>query len=316
VAVIETHELRKRYKGVEALRGVSLKVEPGEIFGLLGQNGAGKTTLIKILLGIVRRGEGEARLFNEPAGTASVRSRVGYLPEDHRFPEYHSAYSLLDYYGQLYGMGSSDRRRRIPEILDRVGLAQRMHYKIRTYSKGMKQRTGFAQAIFHEPDLIFLDEPTDGVDPVGRREIREMIEEQKKRGATVFVNSHLLQEIELMCDRVAIMHRGELVREGTVADLTRQRGTFVVGLAEKEFPKDDLLKRGYSVKSLGERWEVVLPDDHSIDGLLDYLRSSGLHLRHLVEKRQTLEDYFVSTVESPSGNDRPRSRKDRKEYDR
>ena len=122
MAVIETHELRKRYKGVEALRGVSLKVEPGEIFGLLGQNGAGKTTLIKILLGIVRRGEGDALLFNEPAGTASVRSRVGYLPEDHRFPEYDSAYSLLDYYGQLYGMGVNDRRRRIPEILDRVGL--------------------------------------------------------------------------------------------------------------------------------------------------------------------------------------------------
>jgi ABC-2 type transport system ATP-binding protein len=298
VAVIETHDLRKRYKRVEALRGVTLKVEPGEVFGLLGQNGAGKTTLIKILLGIVKFGEGDATLFGQPAGTADVRRRIGYLPEDHRFPEYHSAYSLMDYYGVLYGMSKDDRRRRIPELLDQVGLAARMHHKIRTYSKGMKQRTGIAQAIFHDPELIFLDEPTDGVDPVGRREIREMIEERKRKGATVFVNSHLLGEIELMCDRVAIMQNGELIREGTVAELTSQRGTFVIGVAEKDFPEAELKSKGISVRPLNERWEIALLDGQTIDTVLDLIRDRGLKLRHLVEKRQTLEDIFVSMVEA------------------
>lgn len=298
MSVIETRDLRKRYKRVEALRGVTLKVEPGEIFGLLGQNGAGKTTLIKILLGIVKRTEGDAMLFHEPAGSADVRKRVGYLPEDHRFPEYHSAYSLMDYYGVLYGMSKDDRRRKIPELLDQVGLASRMHHKIRTYSKGMKQRTGIAQAIFHDPELIFLDEPTDGVDPVGRREIREMIEERKRQGATIFVNSHLLGEIELMCDRVAIMQKGELIREGTVQELTSQRGTFIIGVAEKNIPEEVLKSKGVGVRAVNDRWELTLPDNVTIDLVLDLFRDQGLRLRHLVEKRQTLEDIFVSMVEA------------------
>ncbi len=319
MAVIETRDLRKRYKKVEALRGVTLKVEPGEVFGLLGQNGAGKTTLIKILLGIVKHGEGEALLFHEPAGTADVRKRIGYLPEDHRFPEYHSAYSLMDYYGTLYGMSKDDRRKKIPELLDQVGLATRMHHKIRTYSKGMKQRTGIAQAIFHDPELIFLDEPTDGVDPVGRREIREMIEDRKRKGATVFVNSHLLGEIELMCDRVAIMQKGELIREGTVKDLTSQRGTFIVGVAEKDFPEAELKTKGITARAVGERWELALPDGVEIDSVLDLLRDRGMRLRHLVEKRQTLEDIFVSMVEAaePGVDARRKKRQaDRDEYDR
>jgi ABC-2 type transport system ATP-binding protein len=299
VAVIETRDLRKRYGRVEALRGVTLSVEPGEVFGLLGQNGAGKTTLIKILLGIVKFGEGEATLFHHPAGTAEVRKKVGYLPEDHRFPEYHSAYSLLDYYGTLYGMSKDDRKRKIPELLDQVGLASRMHYKIRTYSKGMKQRTGIAQAIFHDPELIFLDEPTDGVDPVGRREIREIIEERRRKGATVFVNSHLLGEIEMMCDRVAIMQKGELIREGKVQDLTAQRGVFVIGVTEpRDFPDEELRKLGYSLRATHDQWEVTLADGQSIDPVLDLLRDKKLRVSHMVEKKQTLEDIFVSLVEA------------------
>ena len=319
MAVIETRDLRKRYKTVEALRGVTLKVEPGEVFGLLGQNGAGKTTLIKILLGIVKFGDGEATLLHQPAGTADVRKRVGYLPEDHRFPEYHSAYSLLDYYGTLYGMSRDDRRRKIPELLDQVGLATRMHHKIRTYSKGMKQRTGIAQAIFHDPELIFLDEPTDGVDPVGRREIREIIDDRRRKGATVFVNSHLLGEVEMMCDRVAIMQKGELIREGTVQELTSQRGVFILGVAEKDFPEAELRQMGYAVRPLNERWEVTLSDGQSIDPVLDLVRDRGLKLRHLVEKRQTLEDLFVSMVEAAEpGVDARRKKRlaDRDEYER
>jgi len=299
VAVIETRDLRKTYGRVEALRGVTLKVEPGEVFGLLGQNGAGKTTLIKILLGIVKFGDGEATLFHHPAGTAEVRKRVGYLPEDHRFPEYHSAFSLLDYYGTLYGMSKDDRRRKIPELLDQVGLAARMNDKIRTYSKGMKQRTGIAQAIFHDPELIFLDEPTDGVDPVGRQEIREIIEERRRKGATVFVNSHLLGEIEMMCDRVAIMQKGELIREGTVQELTAQRGVFILGVEERNaFPEDELRQMGYNLRATRDRWEITLKDGQSIEPVLQLVREKGLRLTHMVEKRQTLEDIFVSLVEA------------------
>ena len=319
MSVIETRDLRKNYRGVAALKGVTLRVEPGEIFGLLGQNGAGKTTLIKILLGIVKHGEGEATLFHEPAGSTDVRKRVGYLPEDHRFPEYHSAYSLMDYYGILYGMSKDDRRKKIPELLDQVGLAARMHHKIRTYSKGMKQRTGIAQAIFHDPDLIFLDEPTDGVDPVGRREIREMIADRKRKGATVFVNSHLLGEIELMCDRVAIMQKGELIREGTVQELTARRGVFVLGVADGPFPEVEVRAMGFALKPSGDRWEITLAEGQAIDPVIQLVRDKGLRMTHMVEQRQTLEDIFVSLVEAaePGVDVRRKKRQaDRDEYDR
>ena len=155
MGVVEVVDLRKRYRRIEALAGVSLNVQPGEIYGLLGQNGAGKTTLIKILLGITRGWHGEARLLQKPAGTASVRSRVGYLPEDHSFPDYHTGYSLLDFYGQLLGVPARVRKERIPEMLDLMGIAERMHWKIRSYSKGMKQRLGIAQALMHRAGSDF-----------------------------------------------------------------------------------------------------------------------------------------------------------------
>jgi ABC-2 type transport system ATP-binding protein len=299
VSVIETINLVKHYGRIEALRGVSLSVERGEIFGLLGQNGAGKTTLIKILLGITRLTDGSARLLGDPVGTARVRRRIGYLPEDHRFPDYHTGASLLNFYGALLEMPSSEREKRIPQILELVGLKGRMNYKIRTYSKGMKQRLGLAQAMFHNPEVIFLDEPTDGVDPVGRREIRSIMHRLKDEGKTIFLNSHLLGEVELICDRVAILQQGEVVREGTVAELTHQQNQFVLGLAPGQaFPREEVQKQGYSVGPSGEMWEVGLRDGQSIDPVVDLLRARGLSIRHMVEKRQTLEDLFVETVEA------------------
>ena len=294
--VLETVELRKRYGRIEALAGVSLNVKEGEIYGLLGQNGAGKTTMVKILLGITGGWEGRAMLLGEPAGTAHVRARVGYLPEDHHFPDYHTGRSLLDYYGELLGMSATDRKKRGDEMLELVGIADRKNYKIRTYSKGMKQRLGIAQALFHNPDVIFLDEPTDGVDPVGRRDIRETLLELKKRGTTIFINSHLLGEVELICDRVAIMRKGKLIREGDVQTLTRQKGHFLLGLAPGQvLPVADLRNMGYDVVPLAERWEVLLLEGQSIDPVIDLLRDRKLNLRHLVEKRQTLEDLFLAT---------------------
>jgi ABC-2 type transport system ATP-binding protein len=297
VSVIETKDLVKRFGRIEALKGVTLQVEKGEIYGLLGQNGAGKTTLVKVLLGITKRTAGEARLLGEPAGTVWVRKKVGYLPEDHRFPDYHTGYSLLDFYGALLGVPRRERHRRIPEALGLVGLKGRMHYKIRTYSKGMKQRVGIAQALLHEPDVIFLDEPTDGVDPVGRREIRAIMQRLKGEGKTIFLNSHLLGEVELICDRVAILQRGEMIREGDIATLTKQRGLFTIGLApDQEFPRAEVEKHGYHVTPAGLFWEVALSDGQTIDPVVDLIRARGLNLRHLVEKRQTLEDLFLETV--------------------
>jgi len=299
VPVIRTDNLIKHYGRIEALRGVSLTVQRGEIFGLLGQNGAGKTTLVKILLGITKLTEGAAQLLDRPAGTTSVRRRVGYLPEDHRFPDYHSGASLLDFYGALLEVPAAERRKRIPDVLELVGLKGRMHYKIRTYSKGMKQRLGIAQSIFHDPEVIFLDEPTDGVDPVGRREIRAIMQQLKEEGKTIFLNSHLLGEVELICDRVAILQQGEVVQEGTVAELTHLQNLFVLGLASGQaFPCEDVRKQGYTVSPSGDLWEIGLSDGQNIDPVIDMLRQRGLSLRHLVEKRQTLEDLFVQTVEA------------------
>ncbi len=298
MSVIRTENLIKHYGRIEALRGVSLTVERGQIFGLLGQNGAGKTTLVKILLGITRLTDGSAQLLGEPAGATRVRRRIGYLPEDHHFPDYHTGASLLDFYGALLEVPRAERRKRIPEVLELVGLKGRMNYKIRTYSKGMKQRVGIAQAIFHNPEIIFLDEPTDGVDPVGRREIRAIMQQLKEEGKTIFLNSHLLGEVELICDHVAILQKGEVIRAGTVADLTHQQNHFVIGLAAGQtFPREDVQKRGYALNRSGEMWEISLRDGQSIDPVIDFLRNSGLSLRHLVEKRQTLEDLFVQTVE-------------------
>lgn len=313
MAVIETKNIAKRYRKIEALKGVSLKVEEKEIFGLLGQNGAGKTTLIKILLGITRETMGEAYLLRELAGTPAVLRRVGYLPEDHRFPDYHTGHSLLEFYGSLLGVSRRERQRRIPEMLELVGLKGRMHYKIRTYSKGMKQRLGIAQALFHNPDVIFLDEPTDGVDPVGRREIRTLLQQLKEEGKTIFINSHLLGEVELICDRVGILQSGELIREGDIAALTRQRGMFVIGLASGQtFPQAEVAQKGYPATLRGEFWEIDLADGQSIDPVVDLLRSRGLSIRHLVEKRQTLEDLFMETVVAAEpGVDRPMARRRR-----
>jgi ABC-2 type transport system ATP-binding protein len=298
-SVICTEGLVKQYGAITALRGLSLRVEKGEIFGLLGPNGAGKSTLLKVLLGIISATDGSAELLGQPAGTASVRKRVGYLPEDHRFPDYHTGASLLDFYGALLEVPKSERRKRIPAMLELVGLKGRMHYKIRTYSKGMKQRLGIAQALINEPEIIFLDEPTDGVDPRGRREIRDLMESLQHEGKTIFLNSHLLGEVEQVCDRVAILNRGDKVREGDVKTLTQQKGWYELGLAPgQELPVEEVTKLGYQAKFAGSLWEIGLSDGQTIDPVVSMLVGRGLHVRHLVEKRVSLEDLFMQATDA------------------
>ena len=212
--VIQVAGLKKTYRSgilgrrrLHALQGVDLEVPKGSIYGLLGPNGAGKTTLIKILLGIVRKSDGGATVLGQPAGRLAARRRIGYLPENHRIPRHLTGRTALEYYGALSGLSVGEIRRRMPELLDRVGLAGREKESVAGYSKGMQQRLGLAQAMLHQPDLIVLDEPTDGVDPVGRKEIREVLRSLADEGATIFLNSHLLQEIELVCERVAAVCR-------------------------------------------------------------------------------------------------------------
>jgi ABC-2 type transport system ATP-binding protein len=297
VVVISAENIVKSYGKSAALSGVTLRVEKGQIYGLLGPNGAGKTTLIRILLGIVKPNGGKAQLLGEPAGHVPTRRRVGYLPEDHCFPDYHTGFSLMEFYAALLELPRREQRRRIPFWLERVGLRERMHQKIRTYSKGMKQRLGIAQALVHDPEVIILDEPTDGVDPLGRWDIRAILQELKADGRTVFLNSHLLSEIERICDRVAILQRGRVVREGDLAELTCRKGLFTFRLApEQALPEDELEREGYRVSRSEDCWEVAISDMQDIETFLELLRGRGMCVRHWTEKRLSLEDLFMETL--------------------
>jgi len=301
--VVAVEGLEKDYGTVKALGGVSLDVARGEIFGLLGQNGAGKTTLVKILLGMVLPTGGAARLLGRPVGSVAARRLVGYLPEDHRLPEYHTGPSLLDVYGGLQGLSRAERRVRTAELLATLGLAGREGLRIRGYSKGMKQRLGLAQALLHRPRVLFLDEPTDGVDPVGRRQIRELLLEERARGVTIFINSHLLGEVEQLCDRVAIMRKGQVVLSGTVPELVGLKRSWLVGFDRA--PGPDTRCAGLRLERAERpglfRLSIDGPADADPDPLLDRFlaeaTAAGLALRHLERERGSLEDIYLELAQ-------------------
>ena len=315
---IDVQAIRKTYRDglfgrrrIEALRGVSFQVPRGEIFGLLGPNGAGKTTLIKLLLGIVRKSGGTARLLGRPPGDRRGRRGVGYLPEGHRIPLHHTGNTALEYYGSLSGLSQREIRRRRPKLLEAVGLAEWGQTSVKKYSKGMLQRLGLAQAMLHDPELLVLDEPTDGVDPVGRKEMRSLLQQWKAQGKTVFINSHLLQEIELVCDRVAILVQGEVQRVGGVEELTLRPQTEVAfsllgaeaairaALAGCEI--DGLRANGAGLVELAAR----LADQPEVDRVVDSLRGHGVSIVSLTRKRQTLEDAFLGIVQAREAAQQP-----------
>ena len=213
-------------KLLRVLDNVSFKVDNGSIYGLLGQNGAGKTTLIKILLGIVHPTSGNFSLLESKQNDRNILEKVGFLPENHNFPKFLSAKEFLYYFGKLSHLNSNDISIRTTKLLDMVGLSARSNSKIRTFSKGMMQRLGLAQAMINQPELVFLDEPTDGVDPIGRKEIRDILLHLKSQGTTIFLNSHLLSEVEMITDRVAFLNKGKLVKEGSISDLTATKHEF------------------------------------------------------------------------------------------
>jgi ABC-2 type transport system ATP-binding protein len=311
---IEVNDLEKTYRDgllgrrrVEALKRVSFAVERGTIFGLLGPNGAGKTTLIKILLGIVRKTGGTATLLGRPAGDRQGRRAVGYLPENHRIPRHHTGNTALEYYGSLSGMSGQEIRRRRPALLEQVGLGQWGRTSVKNYSKGMLQRLGLAQSMLHEPELLVLDEPTDGVDPVGRSEMRAVLQRWKDQGKTVFVNSHLLQEVELVCDRVAILVQGELKREGRIAELTERKDTeWEMSLAAPEAVIRTALE-SYSFACTpidGNQFRVTvrLADQQAADHCVDDLRRHQVSIVSFSRRRDTLEEAFLGIVSQGPGS--------------
>ena len=306
---VQVEHLSKRYASafskqvVQALDEVDLRVMPGEIFGLLGPNGAGKTTLVKILLSIVRATGGTATLYGIPARRAQARRRIGYLPENHQFPDFFTAEQMLDVYGRMAGVSADDRQRRIPALLETVRMMQWRHTKIRKFSKGMMQRLGLAQALLNDADLILLDEPTDGVDPVGRREIRDVLVDLRDAGKTIFLNSHLLSEVEQVCTRVAILNQGRLIRDGSIAELTAVDKVYEV--VSTPIPEALLTTLSSQIRLLDgaatenaplHRYQVTAADRRTLNALLDRLRNDGVLLEAVRPVRQSLEDYFIEVV--------------------
>jgi ABC-2 type transport system ATP-binding protein len=300
---IEAEDLRKVYRTrfssrqITALDGVSLRVEPGQVFGLLGPNGAGKTTTVKILLGLTRATGGRAALFGLPASNPESRRRVGYLPEGHRFPGYLTARQTLDIFGRMSGMDAADLKKRAPELLERVRLSAWADVRVKKFSKGMTQRLGLASALIHDPDVLLLDEPTDGVDPVGRREIRDLLQEEAARGKAILLNSHLLSEIERTCDRVAVLRSGKVVAEGRIEDLTASGFRYrMVATGVDDALLAAFRETGATVDRVNGHLDLTARDVDHLNALVDRLRQKGGKLQELSPLRSSLEDVFVDLV--------------------
>jgi ABC-2 type transport system ATP-binding protein len=304
MSVIETKNLTKIYSSksfskqkILALNKFSFNVEGGEIFGLLGPNGAGKTTLLKVLLGIIFSTEGEAKVFGANISDINLKLKIGYLPENHRFQYYFTAEQILYYYGKLSGMKKSQLKVRIDELLKLVNLEQWKKTKIRKFSKGMMQRLGIAQAIINDPELVFLDEPTDGVDPIGRKEIRDIMLDLKSKGKTVFVNSHLLSEVELVCDRVAILNKGELIKEGSVEDIISESEGFVFITSDLNDEIVNNLLLNYKVTLQGKnRFKQNTNDITELNNLIDFLRQNRIMIQNISKDKNTLENMFINLI--------------------
>jgi ABC-2 type transport system ATP-binding protein len=289
---------RNRWTGkeVRAVDGISLNVEHGSTFGLLGPNGAGKTTFVKLLLSCAHPTAGRAMIFGRDSRESEARRPVGYLPENHRFPTYMTGHGMLDFYGALSGMDAEALRKRIPELLATVGLAEWGAVRLGKYSKGMLQRVGLAQALMHAPSLLVLDEPTDGVDPIGRRQIRDILQGLEQQGVTIFLNSHLLAEVELFCRDVAIIHRGKVALEGRVKDLTAGSGYRVEAESVPERLQQELRAKAKSVAERNGNIEFLFGSRDEANQALDLLRAGGCAIETMARTSSTLEDVFVKTV--------------------
>ncbi len=303
IPAVETRELRKEFGAKIAVESLTLTVRQGEVFGFLGPNGAGKSTTMKMLMGLVFPTSGAMSLLGRPIGDVTVKQRVGFLPEQFRFYEWMQATEFLDFHGQLYGMDSKTRKRRIPEVLELVGLEREGKNRLKTFSKGMLQRIGLAQAVMNNPALIFLDEPTSALDPVGRREVRDIIMRLHSQGMTVFLNSHILAEVEQVCDRCAIINHGRVARVGTMQELLAE--TLTVDLELDSITPRVRAALGTNIEPLGDvvgrMLTVRVPDDEAIPALVDRLVGAGARVYAVTPHRRTLEDVFMEAIGMTGG---------------
>ncbi|TVQ62371.1 MAG: ABC transporter ATP-binding protein [Phycisphaerales bacterium] len=319
---IDIRDAAKTYKGkVQALRGIEMRVHRGEVFGLLGPNGAGKSTLVKILMTVIRPTRVEGTVLGRRVGEKSTLANVGYLPEHHKFPDYLTGGQALDYYGALAGVPRAARQKRSAELLELVGMTDWRKKKVGGYSKGMRQRLGIAQALMNDPDLVLLDEPTDGVDPVGRRDIRNVLTELKSRGKTVFVNSHLLSELEMVCDRVAILVQGVVASQGTIDELTTQDRRYDIELTDAIPPdavarlravlpadvEDRLAEAKHkglpapeAIVLEGRTLRVATSQADDVQAVLRELLQRGAVIASVRPVRPSLEDLFMRAVTDPA----------------
>ncbi|MDE3195256.1 MAG: ABC transporter ATP-binding protein [Acidobacteriota bacterium] len=301
---IETEGLTKVFRNnwtkreLKAVDDISLRVPAASTYGLLGPNGAGKTTFVKMLLSCTHPTAGLAKVFGRDTRDTAARKPIGYLPENHRFPVYMTGWGMLDFYSALSGMDTATRRKRIPEMLELVGLEERAHHlRLGKYSKGMLQRVGLAQALMHEPRLLVLDEPSDGVDPVGRKHIRDVLQSLEQRGVTIFLNSHLLAEVELFCREVAIIQKGRLAVSGTVSELTQGSGYRVDAENVPEQLRTELAGTARSVASVNGTLKLMFATREEANRAVDLLRSQRCEIEALARTRSTLEEVFMKTVE-------------------
>jgi ABC-2 type transport system ATP-binding protein len=313
---IRTEELTKDYavgfwrkRPYRALDRLSISIDPGEVFGFLGPNGAGKTTTLKLLMQLIFPSSGRAEILGQPVGHVATRHRIGYLPENPYFYDYLTAEELLSYFSQLFGQPAADRARRVSALLDRVGIGSERRLPLRKFSKGMVQRVGIAQALINDPDVIFLDEPMSGLDPLGRREVRQLILELRDRGKTVFFSSHILADAEALCNRVAVVAGGRLVATGRLSDMLafEVRGWELV---MSDLEADVLARLTPHARRTTEispgRYAIELAQDDRPERVLAELTATGAKLVSLNPVRDTLEDFFVRRV-AEAGSARPAS---------
>jgi ABC-2 type transport system ATP-binding protein len=299
---IQTQDLRKEFGNKVAVSGLSLTVRRGEVFGFLGPNGAGKSTSIKMLLGLVKPSSGTAFVLGAPSSDVEVRRKIGFLPEDFRFYSWLTASELLHLHGRLFGMSNARLRERVPALLDLVALTPHREKRLREFSKGMLQRIGLAQALIHEPELVFLDEPTSGLDPMGRRLVRDVIRRERERGATIFLNSHILSEIEITCDRVVFIKAGQVVdsrdlRESPAGEMrlaARVRNFSAAGVV-------GLAQWGSAARLDGEHLTLIPHSDEVLPEILRYLVAAGADVFEFKAERVSLEDLFLKIMGEDRG---------------
>jgi ABC-2 type transport system ATP-binding protein len=301
-AAIEIEGLTKTYGAgsgsVTPVDGLSLTVASGEIFGLLGPNGAGKTTTIKMLAGLVFPSSGSASLLGNPVGHVQTRVRIGYLPESISMNTFMRAAEYLDFHARLYGMGAARRRQKVADVLEQTGLKESAESRVRNFSRGMMQRMALAQAIINEPELLLLDEPASALDPIGRRDLRDIIIRMRNRGTTVFINSHLLSEVEMICTRIGIMNRGRLIRIGEMGAIIRPVQVVDVktdGLSAEAMASIEELAAKVDFVA-GGSFTAVLGNDEEIARLVEIITTSGAMLRELSPRNMTLEAAFLEEI--------------------